>query len=111
MLCRYRCEEVSRMDVTLSRGATAVHVENDAVVAERLRVESQLAGENRLLQMVASGVALSDILASLCRFVEEAAPECICGTYLIDWSVPVFKKGAAPSLPASFLEAVEGLPV
>ena len=83
--------------------------ENDAI--ERRRVESQLAGENRLLQMVASGCELSSVLASLCRFVEEAAPECICGTYLIDWSVSAFKKGAAPSLPASFLEAVEGLPV
>jgi len=83
--------------------------ENDAI--ERRRVESQLAGENRLLQMVASGCELSSVLASLCRFVEEAAPECICGTYLIDWSLSAFKKGAAPSLPASFLEAVEGLPV
>ena len=86
-------------------------VQNDAAVAQRRRVENQLAGENRLLQMVASGFPLSDVLASLCLFVEDAAPECICGTYLIDWTVPAFRKGAAPSLVADFLDAVEGLPV
>jgi len=90
-------------------GPCTEHVESDA--AQRQRVENLLAGENRLLQMVASGYPLSSVLASLCRFVEEAAPECICGTYLIDWSVPAFKKGAAPSLPGTFLDAVEGLPV
>src|SRR5476649_236385 len=80
-------------------------------IAERARAKTQLAGENELLQMVASGRALADVLAALCRFVEDTAGDCICGAYLIDWSVPAFVSGTAPSLPASFTAPIEGLPV
>jgi signal transduction histidine kinase len=80
-------------------------------IAERARARTQLAGENELLQMVASGRALADVLTALCRFVEDTAGDCICGTYLIDWSVPAFQNGTVPSLPASFAESIEGLPV
>jgi signal transduction histidine kinase len=80
-------------------------------IAERARARTQLAGENELLQMVASGRALADVLAALCRFVEDTAGDCICGAYLIDWSMPAFVNGTAPSLPASFMAPIEGLPV
>src|SRR5467141_2630814 len=80
-------------------------------IAERTRAKTELAGENELLQMVASGRVLADVLAALCRFVEDTAGDCICGAYLIDWRVPAFQNGAAPSLPASFTATIEGLPV
>jgi len=80
-------------------------------IAERARARTQLAGENELLQMVASGRALADVLAALCRFVEDTAGDCICGAYLIDWSIPAFVNGTAPSLPASFTAPIDGLPV
>jgi len=80
-------------------------------IAERARARTQLAGENELLQMVASGRALADVLAALCHFVEDTAGDCICGAYLIDWSIPAFLSGTAPSLPASFTASIEGLPV
>jgi len=53
-------------------------------IAERTRARTQLAGENELLQMVASGRVLADVLAAVCRFVEDTAGDCICGAYLID---------------------------
>jgi signal transduction histidine kinase len=80
-------------------------------IAERTRAKTQLAGENELLQMVASGRVLADVLAALCHFVEETAADCICGAYLIDWSIPAFLGGTAPSLPDSFTASIEGLPV
>ena len=80
-------------------------------MAERTRAKTQLAGENELLQMVASGRVLADVLAALCRFVEETADDCICGAYLIDWRVPAFQNGGSPSLPTSFTAPIEGLPV
>ena len=80
-------------------------------IAERTRAKTQLAGENELLQMVASGRGLADVLAALCRFVEDTAGDCICGAYLIDWRVPAFQNGGSPSLPASFTAPIEGLPV
>ncbi|HSU93549.1 MAG TPA: GAF domain-containing protein, partial [Gemmatimonadaceae bacterium] len=81
------------------------------IVPDRERIKSQLAGENRLLEMIASGESLHDVLDALCTFVENIAPECSCGVYLIDWSGPTFQVGAAPSLPASYIEPIEGLAV
>jgi len=80
-------------------------------IDDRKRAEAQLAGEKVLLEMVASGSSLDHVLTSLCRFVEYAAADCKCGIYLIDWSGPTFHTGAAPSLPASFNDALEGLSV
>ncbi|HMG73298.1 MAG TPA: PAS domain-containing protein [Pyrinomonadaceae bacterium] len=80
-------------------------------IDDRKRAEAQLAGEKRLLEMVASGGALKDVLTALCRFVEDIAADCKCGIYLIDWSGPTFHTGAAPSLPATFNDTLEGLTV
>jgi len=78
-------------------------------INDRKRAEAQLAGEKRLLEKVASGSALTDVLTALCRFVEDTAADCKCGIYLIDWSGPTFHTGAAPSMPATFNDVLEGL--
>src|SRR3989454_1966476 len=52
----------------------------------RKRAEAQLAGEKRLLEMVASSSPLTDVLTALCTFVEVISADCHCGVYLIDWS-------------------------
>ncbi|MGZ7040707.1 MAG: PAS domain S-box protein, partial [Thermoanaerobaculia bacterium] len=80
-------------------------------IEQRNWAETQLAGEKRLLEMIASGRSLTDVLTALCWFVEEAADDCICGVYPIDWSGPFFHSGVAPSLPASYVGPIEGLAV
>lgn len=80
-------------------------------IDDRKRAEAQLAGEKLLLEMVARGGPLEDVLIALCRFVEDTAADCKCGIYLIDWSGPTFHTAVAPSLPASFNDALEGLRV
>ena len=77
----------------------------------RKRAEAQLAGEKRLLEMVASSCPLTDVLTALCKFVEDTSSDCYCGVYLIDWSGSKFRIGAVPSLPATFNDPVDGLPV
>ena len=81
------------------------------IVEDRKRAEAQLAGEKRLLEMVASSCPLTDVLTALCKFVEDTSPDCYCGVYLIDWSGPKFRIGAVPSLPATFNDPVDGLTV
>ena len=78
-------------------------------INDRKRAETQLSGEKRLLEIVASGHPLTDVLTELCKFVETTAGDCKCGVYLIDWSGPTFHVGAAPTLPASFNDPLEGL--
>ena len=80
-------------------------------IDDRKRAEAQLAGEKRLLEMVAAGGPLKDVLTALCRFVEDTAADCKCGIYLIDWNGPTFHTGAAPNMPATFNDALEGLTV
>ena len=77
----------------------------------RKRAEAQLAGEKRLLEMVASSCPLTDVLTALCKFVEDTSSDCYCGIYLIDWSGSKFRIGAVPSLPATFNDPVDGLTV
>ena len=78
-------------------------------IDDRKRAQAQLAGEKRLLEMVASGYSLPDILNALCSFVEDTATECSCGVYLIDWSGPTFHFAAAPSVPATFYAPIDGV--
>lgn len=80
-------------------------------IEQRNWAETQLAGEKRLLEMIASGRSLTEVLTALCSFVEEAADRCVCGVYPIDWSGPFFHSGVAPSLPASYVDPIEGLAV
>ena len=75
----------------------------------RKRAEAQLAGEKRLLEMVASNCPLTDVLTALCKFVEDTSADCYCGVYLIDWRSSKFRIGAVPSLPATFNDPVDGL--
>ena len=80
-------------------------------IEDRKWSQTLLAGEKRLLEMIASGSPLLDVLNALCNFVEHAAPECYCGVYPIDWTGPTFLYGVAPSLPVSYIAPIEGLPV
>lgn len=77
-------------------------------IDDRKRAEALLAGEKRLLEMVASGCSLAETLDALCRIVEDVAGSCYCGVYLIDPSGKTFHNAAAPSLPTSFNDPIEG---
>jgi PAS domain S-box-containing protein len=80
-------------------------------VDDRKRAEALLAGEKRLLEMVASGHSMSGILEALCQLVESTASGCYCSVVLVDPSGTHLEHGAAPSLPASFITAIIGRPV
>jgi PAS domain S-box-containing protein len=80
-------------------------------IDERKRAEAQLAGEIRLLEMMVSGHSLTQVLNSLCSFVEDTASDCQCGILMIDWSGLKLQKAAAPTLPDSYNNAIHGLPV
>ena len=72
------------------------------------RSEALLAGENRLLEMVAAGDPLPAVLDALCRLVEELSSGCLCSILLLDSKGDRLWHGAAPSLPASYTKAIDG---
>jgi len=75
---------------------------------ERKRAEALLAGEKRLLEMVAKGSSLSVILDALCRLVEEVSTGSLASILLLDPDGNRLWHGAAPSLPKSYTEAIDG---
>ena len=80
-------------------------------IEDRKRAEALLAGEKRLLEMVAGGNTLTSILDALCRLVEETASGCICGILLLDKSGASVQLARGPSLPPSYNEAILDWPV
>jgi len=70
------------------------------------RQEALLAGEKRILEMVARGNSLSCVLDGLCRLVEEQAPGVLASVLLLDGDR--LRHGGAPSLPKAYADAIDG---
>ena len=66
---------------------------------------------NRIFEMLASGAPMRDILAQVTAYIEQARPELLCSILLLDASGQHVVLGAAPSLPAFYNEAIEGLAI
>jgi PAS domain S-box-containing protein len=80
-------------------------------IDDRKQAEALLAGEKRLLEMVARGYSLPIVLDALCCLFEDTARGCYCSVVLLDPTGARLQHGAAPHLPASFNEAIQGRPV
>jgi PAS domain S-box-containing protein len=100
--------EVIPVEVSLSalRGRHYQAIIRD--VSQRKRREGLLAGENRVLEMVAKGDSLSDILEILCLLVEEQSSGVLASILLVDANGKQLRHGAAPNLPKAYTEAVDG---
>jgi PAS domain S-box-containing protein len=75
-------------------------------IDDRKRAESLLAAEKRILEMVAKGDSLTEILESLCRLVEEQAKDALASVRLLDGDR--LRHGGAPSLPKAYTDAING---
>jgi len=77
-------------------------------IEDRRRAEALLAGEKRLLEMIAKGNSLALILDALCRLVEELSSGSLSSILLLDPNGNRLWHGAAPSLPTGYTEAIDG---
>src|ERR1700730_979829 len=77
-------------------------------ISQRKRREALLAGENRLLEMVAKGDSLADILDLLCLLVEEQSTGVLASILLMDASGKQLRHGGAPNLPKAYTESIDG---
>jgi len=77
-------------------------------VTERKRAEVLLAGEKRLLEMIARSDSRALFLDAICRLVEELASGSLSSILLLDSSANCLRHGAAPSLPRQYTEAIDG---
>ena len=78
-------------------------------IEDRKRAEALLAGEKRVLEMVAKGDPLARILDTLCRLVEEQAGSVLASILLIEDNL--LRHGGAASLPKTYTDSIDGLTI
>lgn len=86
-------------------GRDATGREPDASLTEKV-----LRGRNQVLQELARGAALGEVLRLLTEGVEECFPELRCSIALLD-ETNRLRHGAATSLPDFYLRAIEGMEI
>ena len=80
-------------------------------VTERNRAETLLAKQATTMEMILGGSHLKDVLEHIAVVVEEQAPGARCSILLLDKDGSTLRHGAAPSLPAAYNHAVDGISI
>jgi PAS domain S-box-containing protein len=77
-------------------------------IDEQKRATMMLAGERQLLELIASGRLLHDILETLCSVTESVLPGCVCEAHLLEGTGTVFEFSVFPSRPSSLEDLITG---
>jgi two-component system cell cycle sensor histidine kinase/response regulator CckA len=80
-------------------------------IKERRRSEALVAGQACLLELIAEGAPLHAVLDRLARFIEEQSGDALASILLVDRDGLHLRHGAAPSLPADYCQAIDGVPI
>ena len=80
-------------------------------ITERRRAAALLAGQNQVLESIASGKPLTESLDALMHLLEAQIPGSLCSVLLLDPDGTHLRHGAAPSLPAEYCAAIDGVTI
>jgi PAS domain S-box-containing protein len=81
-------------------------------IEDRKRAEAMLAGEKRLLEMIAKGDSLSATLAELCLLAEEfCAGYVLSSILLLDPETQELRYAASPNVPKAYTDSIDGLAI
>ncbi len=69
------------------------------------------AGQSKILEMISSNAPLGEILTSLVLLIESQSEEMLCSVLLLSDDGNHIRHGAAPSLPESYVAAIDGDPI
>ena len=83
-------------------------VVNSRDISERKSAEALRAGQNRVLEMIASDAPLAEVLESLVQVIELQSENMVCSVLLLDEDGIHIRHGAAPSLPPEYIKAIDG---
>ncbi|WP_052003310.1 GGDEF domain-containing phosphodiesterase [Microvirga sp. BSC39] len=98
----------ARRDAT---GAVSLWYGTTQDIHDRKIAELTHQGHTRVLEMIAAGQPLDEVLTALCHLAEDQIAGARCSILLLDASRQVLRHGAAPSLPANYNAAVDNLPI
>ena len=80
-------------------------------ISERKKAEALLAAEKRILEMIATGVPLKEILSALCLFIEEQRSGTLASVLLLNPDGIHLDSVAGPNLPKEWTQQMESLPI
>ena len=104
----------SRRDLVASLRAELDHEHAGRAQAEQVlrehdeHAEGLRAGQSRVLEMIAKGAPLAQLLTELARMIEMQSPGMLCSILLLDRDGRHLRHGAAPSLPPEYIKAIDG---
>jgi GAF domain-containing protein len=78
---------------------------------EHERDTELLEGQQRVLALINEDVELPVVLEEICRVIETQADGMLTSVLLVDADGEHLRHGAAPSLPADYCEAVDGISI
>ena len=90
-------------------GAVTHYVSVQDDVTDRRRAARLREEQNRLLERIATGAALPDVLTDLLSFIEAERPGLLGSVLLLDAEEQTLHHGSAPSLPDAFVDGIDGL--
>ncbi|MER6818062.1 SpoIIE family protein phosphatase [Streptomyces cellulosae] len=91
-------------------GGNVVGVRLIGVETTQAKHARRLAAEQRaLLEQIARQAPLPEVLEGMCRVIEELSPDVIVSVLLADEEGRRLHHGAAPSLPAFYNQAIDGI--
>jgi PAS domain S-box-containing protein len=102
----YRWTRARCVPVRDAQGNIVRYVTFQIDVDDLKRAEDLLAAEVKLLEKVARGESLGEILDALSRNVEELCNGCLCNVLLVAQDNKRFDVGAGPSLPDTFNDSL-----
>ena len=79
--------------------------------ASRRQVKALLAGQNHILEAIAKGAKLGEVLGKIAQLIEHQLPQTRCSFLLLDKNGVKLRHGAAPSLPDSYNQVLDGLTI
>ena len=80
-------------------------------VGERNRADRLRAGQNRVLELMASGAPLRQTLDQLVLLIESQSPDVLCSVMALDEDGVRMRSISGPHLPAAYLAALDGVAI
>lgn len=80
-------------------------------ISSRKRAEALQTRQKQVLEMITIGAPLPEVLSELIRSIEAHSPDLLGSVLLLDPDGVHMRHGAAPSLPAEFVAALDGQPI
>jgi signal transduction histidine kinase/CheY-like chemotaxis protein len=81
------------------------------VQTELEKYSKVLLEERRVLELIAKGASLKEVLNALTKSIETMAPHCFCTILLLDEDRRTLLEGSGGSLPPEYMRAVSGLEI